>query len=162
MPPHGRVRGIDRDLIRGGHYGQRSYDGGDCAYYRPSTDHIQMPSEELVCGTTTMNRSEGYYATLIHELTHWSGASSRLARDMGKRFGDDAYAGEELAAETGSAFLCAELGITQDVRADHAQCLAQWPKLMKCDSRAIFAAAARASEAASYLKRFSAREVRAA
>jgi antirestriction protein ArdC len=90
-----------------------------------------------------MNRSEGYYATLIHELTHWSGASSRLARDMGKRFGDDAYAGEELATETGSAFLCAELGITQDVRADHAQRLAQWPKLMKCDSRAIFAAAAR-------------------
>ena len=89
---------------------------------------------------------------------HWSGASSRLARDMRKRFGDDAYAAEELVAEIGSAFLCAELGITQDVRADHAQ----WLKLMKADSRAIFAAAARASEAASYLKRFSVLEERAA
>jgi antirestriction protein ArdC len=66
---------------------------------------------------------------------------------MGKRFGDDAYAAEELVAEIGSTFLCAELGITQDVRADHAQYLAQWLKLMKSDTRAIFAAAAKASEA---------------
>ena len=136
--------------------------GGNSAYYQPSTDHIQMPSEELFCGTSTMNRSEGYYATLIHELTHWSGASRRLTRDMGKRFGDDSYAAEELVAEIGSAFLCAELGITQNVRVDHAQYLAQWLKLMRSDTGAIFAAAAKASEAAAYLKRFSALEVRAA
>jgi antirestriction protein ArdC len=81
---------------------------------------------------------------------------------MGKRFGDDAYAAEEIVAEIGSAFLYAELGITQDVRGDHAQYLAQWLKLMKSDTRAIFAAAPKASEAAGYLKRFSAREERAA
>jgi antirestriction protein ArdC len=91
-----------------------------------------------------------------HELTHWSGAKHRLARDMGKRFGDHAYAAEELVTEIGAAFLCAELGITQETRADHAQYLAQWLALMKGDSRAIFAAAAKASEAATYLKRFSA------
>ncbi len=85
--------------------------------------------------------------------THWSGAKHRLARDMGKRFGDVAYAAEELVAEIASAFLCAELGITQDTRADHAQYLAQWLKLMKSDSRAVFAAAAKASEAVAYLKR---------
>lgn len=126
--------------------------GGESAYYRPSTDHIQMPDEDLFCGTDTMSRGEAYYAVLTHELTHWSGAKHRLARDMGKRFGDAAYAAEELVAEIASAFLCAELGITQDTRADHAQYLAHWLKLLKDDSRAIFAAAAKASEAVAYLK----------
>lgn len=87
---------------------------------------------------------------------HWSGAEHRLARDMGKRFGDNAYAAEELVAEIGAAFLCAEPGVTQNMRADLVQYLAQWLKLPKDDSRAIFAAAAKASEAASYLKRLSA------
>lgn len=133
--------------------GARIEHGGDRAYYRPSTDHIQMPSEDAFCGTATMSRSEGYYATLVHELTHWSGAKHRLDREMGKRFGDHAYAAEELVAEIGAAFLCAELQITQEARADHAQYLAQWLTLMKGDQKAIFAAAAKASEAASYLKR---------
>jgi antirestriction protein ArdC len=118
-----------------------------------STDHIQMPDEGLFCGTDTMTRTEGYYATVTHELTHWTAAPTRLGREMGKRFGDAGYAAEELVAEIGSAFLCSELGITQDTRADHAQYLAQWLILMKDDSRAIFAAAARASEAVAYLKR---------
>lgn len=76
----------------------------------------------------------------------------RLDRVLGKRFGDQAYAAEELVAEIGAAFLCAELGITQDVRGDHAQYLAQWLDLMKSDSRAVFTAAARASEAVAFLK----------
>lgn len=131
--------------------GARIEHGGERAFYRPSTDHIQMPEEALFCGTGTMTRSEGYYAVLVHELTHWSGAKHRLDRQMGKRFGDAAYAAEELVAEIGSAFLCSELGITQDTRADHAQYLAHWLKLLKDDSRAIFTAAARASEAVAYL-----------
>jgi antirestriction protein ArdC len=117
--------------------------GGERAFYRPSTDHIQMPDEGLFCGTDTMSRSEGYFATLVHELTHWTSPGHRLARDLGKRFGDSAYAAEELVAEIGSAFLCAELGITQDTRPDHAQYLAHWMKLLKDDSRAIFTAARR-------------------
>jgi antirestriction protein ArdC len=121
-----------------------------------------MPSEGLFCETGSMSRTEGYYATLIHELTHWTGAKQRLDRDMGKRFGDQAYAAEELIAEIGAAFLCADLGITQETRADHAQYLAQWLRLLKDDSRAIFTASAKASEAAAYLKRFSARELAAA
>jgi antirestriction protein ArdC len=136
--------------------------GGESAYYRPSTDHIQMPAEGLFVDTATMSRTEGYYATLVHELAHWSGAKSRLNREMGKRFGDQAYAAEELVAEIGAAFLCAELGITQETRADHAQYLAQWLRLLKSDSKAIFTASARASEAAEYLKRFSAQVAAAA
>lgn len=150
LGPIERLAAVDRFITA---TGARIEHGGERAYYRPSTDHIQMPDEGLFCGTDTMTRSEGYYAVLAHELTHWSAASTRLGRDMGKRFGDAAYAAEELVAEIASAFLCAELGITQDTRADHAQYLAQWLKLMKDDSRAIFAAAAKASEAVGYLKR---------
>jgi antirestriction protein ArdC len=109
--------------------------------YRPSADHIQMPSEDAFCGTVTMSRSEGYYSTLVHELTHWSGAKHRLNRDFGKRFGDQAYAAEELVAEIGAAILCAELQVTQEIRADHAQYRAQWLQLIKGDQRAISAAA---------------------
>lgn len=126
--------------------------GGERAFYTPSSDFIQMPDEGLFAGTKTMTRSEGYYATLVHELVHWSGAKHRLDREMGKRFGDDAYAAEELVAEIGAAFLCAELAITQSLRPDHAQYLANWLKLLKSDDKAIFAAAARASEAATFLK----------
>jgi antirestriction protein ArdC len=136
--------------------GARIEHGGDRAFYRPSTDHVQMPAEDAFCGSATMSRSEGYYATLVHELTHWTGAKHRLDREFGKRFGDHAYAAEELVAEIGAAFLCAELQITQETRPDHAQYLAQWLTLMKGDSRAVFAASAKASEAASYLKRFGA------
>ncbi len=154
--PHGtieRLEAVDRFIAA---TGARIEHGGDRAFYRPSTDHIQMPDEALFCGTDTMTRSEGYYATVTHELTHWSGAPARLGRDMGNNFGDAAYAAEELVAEIASAFLCSELGITQDTRADHAQYLAQWLKLMKDDSRAIFTAAAKASEAVAYLKRLQA------
>lgn len=145
-----RIQAADR-FIR--NTGVRIEHGGDRAFYRPSTDHIQMPDEDRFCGTDTMTRSEGYFAVLGHECVHWSGAGRRLNREFGKRFGDAAYAAEELVAEIGSAFLCAELGITQDTRPDHAQYLAQWLTLVKSDSRAIFTAAAKASEAVAYLKK---------
>lgn len=133
--------------------GARIQNGGDRAFYRPSTDTIHMPDESLFCGTDTMNRSESYFAVLGHETIHWSGSAKRLAREFGKRFGDAAYAAEELVAEIGSAFLCAELGITEgEPRADHAQYLSQWLTLLKSDSRAVFTAAARASEAVAYLR----------
>ena len=150
LGPIERIKAVDRFVTATGAVIEH---GGERAYYRPSLDHIQMPGEDLFCGTDTMTRSEGYYATLVHELTHWTGAKHRLDRALGNRFGDHAYAAEELVAEIGAAFLCAELGITQDTRADHAQYLAQWLKLMKSDSRAIFTAAAKASEAVAFLRR---------
>ncbi len=82
---------------------------------------------------------------------HWTGAEQRLNRQFGKRFGDAAYAAEELVAELGAAFLCAELGITQEVRPDHAQYLAHWLKLLKTDTRALNTTAAEASRAAVWL-----------
>jgi len=125
--------------------------GGDRAFYRPSTDSIQLPPHEAFIGTATSTPAEAYYSTLLHELTHWTSAAPRCNRELGKRFGDDAYAMEELVAELGAAFLCADLGITDAPRADHAQYLDHWLTVMKADKKAIFTAASKASEAAAYL-----------
>jgi antirestriction protein ArdC len=149
LGPVARIEAADRFLT---HTGARIEVAGERAYYRPSTDTIHMPDEGLFTGTDTMNRSEAWYATALHESTHWSGAKHRLNRDFGKRFGDQQYVAEELVAEIASAFLCAELSVTQDTRPDHAQYLAHWLKLLKDDNRAIFTAAAKASEAVTYLK----------
>jgi len=97
---------------------------------------------------------ESYYATLPHECTHWTRAKSRLDHDLGrKRWGDAGYAMEELVAELGSAFLCADLDLTPEVREDHAAYIADWLDVLKNDKRAIFSAAAHAQKAADYLAR---------
>ena len=129
--------------------------GGSRAFYRPSADYIQMPAEGLFTGTATSTRCESYYGVLLHELTHWCGADKRLNREFGKRFGDNAYAVEEMVAELAAAFLCAELGITNEPRPDHAHYIRHWLSILKQDNRAIFAAAAKASEACRYLAAFS-------
>ena len=120
--------------------------GGASAYYSPASDHIQMPDFE------TFRTNEGYYATLAHEATHWTNHASRLDRDLGrKHMGDEGYAREELVAELGAAFLCADLGLKLEDRADHASYIASWLKVLKDDKRAIFSAAAHAQRAADYL-----------
>ncbi len=119
--------------------------GGDQAYYVPSADLIQLPRAEA------FRDAESYAATKAHELIHWTGHEKRLARRFSKRFGDDAYAVEELVAELGSAFLCADLGVTPEPRPDHASYLAHWLAVLKADKRAIFTAAAQAQKAAELL-----------
>ncbi len=126
--------------------------GGERAFYRPAIDAIQMPDEHLFTGTDTMTRDESYYAVLLHELTHWTMHKDRCNRDLEPRFKRQAYAAEELVAEIGSAILCAETGVIQDTRADHAQYIAIWLELLKDDSKAIFTAAAKASQAVAFLK----------
>jgi antirestriction protein ArdC len=118
--------------------------GGNRAFYRPTTDHIQMPNFE------SFRDAVAYYATLSHEVTHWTGAKERLDRDLSKRFGSEAYAGEELVAELGAAFLCADLGLANEPRPDHAAYVANWLKALRSDTRAIFTAAAKAQQAVDY------------
>ena len=90
--------------------------------------------------------SESYYSTLAHELTHWTRHASRLNREFGrKRWGDEGYAVEELVAELGAAFLCADLRIAAEPRPDHASYLGNWLTVLKQDKRAIFSAASHAS-----------------
>ena len=103
-------------------------------------------------GNQAFRDAQSYYATALHELTHWTKHEKRLNRDFGrKKFGDEGYAREELVAELGAAFLCADLGITPDIREDHAAYLGHWLDVLKEDKRAIFSAAAHAQRAADYL-----------
>ena len=122
--------------------------GGNQAYYTLGDDRIQMPPFE------TFRDAESHAATLVHELTHWTRHPSRLNRDdFGrKRWGDEGYAMEELVAELGSAFVCADLQITPEVRDDHASYIEHWLKVLKDDKRAIFTAASHASKAVDYLQ----------
>jgi antirestriction protein ArdC len=131
--------------------GAAIHHGGGRAYYRPSTDSIQLPPRDAFIGTPTSTPAESYYSTLCHELTHWTSAEPRCNRQLGKRFGNQAYAMEELIAELGAAFLCADLHITAAPRADHAQYLASWLAVLKADKKAIFTAASKASEATAFL-----------
>lgn len=120
--------------------------GGNRAFYTIGEDYIQMPHFE------TFHSPESYYATLAHEGTHWTRHPSRLDRDLGrKKWGDAGYAMEELVAEIGSAFLCAELGITPEIRDDHAAYIENWLTVLKGDKRAIFTAASHAQKAADFL-----------
>jgi antirestriction protein ArdC len=120
--------------------------GGNRAFYAIDADLVRMPVYE------SFRDAESYYATLLHELTHWTRHPKRLAREFGrKRWGDEGYAIEELVAELGAAFLCADLGVTPEPRDDHAAYIASWLEALKNDKRAIFTAAAHAQRAADYL-----------
>lgn len=120
--------------------------GGTRAFYAQGSDYVQMPPFE------TFRDAESHAATLAHELTHWTKHDKRLARDMGRvKWGDEGYAREELVAELGSAFLCADLGITPEVRADHAAYIASWLEMLKGDKRFVFSAASHAQRAVDYL-----------
>jgi antirestriction protein ArdC len=122
------------------------------AFYSPVPDEITMPEPGL------FNDLDHYRATLAHELSHWTGHESRLARQMSGRFGSDAYAMEELVAELSAAMLGAELGLPVAHLDHHASYLASWLRLLKADSRAILSVAAKAEEAASLLLRLGAKE----
>lgn len=90
-----------------------------------------------------------YYATAFHELVHWTGDEARCARTFGKRFGDEAYAVEELVAELGSAFLCRRFQVDGTLR--HPEYLGHWLGVLRGDRKALFVAASRARRAADYL-----------
>lgn len=117
--------------------------GGATAYYAPAGDYIQLPPR------TTFAMPSNYYATALHELVHWTGHPSRLDRRLNGRFGDEAYAAEELIAELGSAFLCAHCRI--DGQLQHDSYIGNWLRVLRNDKRAIFVASAKAQNAADYL-----------
>jgi antirestriction protein ArdC len=120
--------------------------GGNRAYYAGSADYVQMPPFEA------FQDAESYYATLAHESTHATRHASRLDRDFGrKQWGNEGYAMEELVAELGAAFLCADLDIAAKPREDHAAYIASWLEVLKGNKRAVFTAAAHAQRAADYL-----------
>ena len=120
--------------------------GGDCAFYAPSRDMVCVPQQ------SAFREPINWYRTALHELGHWTGHPSRLARFAAGEIKREEYAREELVAEMCSAFACAELGIVPTVR--HADYIGSWLEVLKNDNRAIFRAASKASKAADYLLSF--------
>ena len=114
------------------------------ACYIPSQDFISMPA------FAGFKSADHFYNVALHEISHWTGHKSRLDRDLKNRFGSRAYAAEELVAELGAAFLCAEFGFDGDLRS--AGYIANWIELLKADKRAFFTACSQASKAADYLR----------
>ena len=113
------------------------------AFYAPSEDFINMP--EFV----QFKSPAAYYATLSHELVHWTGHKTRLDR-LSKEQGT-AYAIEELVAEFGSAMICSHLGIESETRADHEQYLGLWYKRIKTEPDIVRKCVLKASQAFNYI-----------
>ena len=123
--------------------------GGNRACYLFDSDQIRIPELK------SFKDAESYYATLAHEMVHWTKHKDRLDRDLGrKRWGDEGYAREELVAEIGSAFLACDLGLYIEPREDHASYIDSWLKVLKDDKRAIFQASSLAQKAVDYLHKF--------
>ena len=118
---------------------------GNRAFYSPADDTITLPP--FAAFFTPMD----YYSTRAHETGHWTSQASRCDRQLGKRFGDDAYAVEELVAELTAAFTLGHLGLSSTPREDHAQYIASWLRVLKADKRAIFTAASKAQQAADFM-----------
>lgn len=125
--------------------------GGTMACYHITNDYIEMPDRARFIGSPTSSATEAYSATILHELVHWSGAKHRLDRGFEAGVSKGQYAAEELVAEIGAAFLCADLGVSNEPRPDHAAYVAHWLQLLKDDTRAIFTASRLANQAAMYL-----------
>jgi len=119
---------------------------GERAFYVPADDYIQVPRPDAYFEPINWHR------TALHELGHWTGHSSRLARDLSGNFASKSYGKEELVAEMASAFVCASLGIVPTVR--HADYLGAWLDILREDNHAIIRAASAASKAADYLLAF--------
>lgn len=125
--------------------------GSDMAYYSRKFDRIHMPDRRDFIDRATRTATEGFYSVLLHEHVHWTGHAKRLDRDFSGRFGDSSYAMEELVAELGAAFLCADLGISVHPRQDHAAYVANWLVVLRQQKTAIFTAASTATAACRYV-----------
>ena len=118
--------------------------GGNRAFYNIEGDTIHLPEFER------FKSSEAYYRTRGHESVHATGHKDRLDRTFGAMKSKE-YAFEELIAELGSAFLCADLGIQSKARKDHASYIKSWLKLLNDSPKVIFDAASQSQKAVDFL-----------
>ena len=118
--------------------------GGNSAHYSPASDTIAMPER------SQFKQPENFYAVLAHEMIHSTGTKERCNREFGQRFGDNAYAMEELVAEMGSVQLAMETGLPSNIE-NHASYAEHWLKVLKADKKALFVAAAKASQAVDFV-----------
>ncbi|WP_442577878.1 ArdC family protein [Mesorhizobium sp. ASY16-5R] len=141
--PQGLPEGSSPKVLLARNCGVTVQHGGNRACYIPSQDEVQMPTPKAFVD------DDAYWQTLFHEFTHATAHEKRCGRKLGRRFGDDQYAFEELVAELGSAFIGARVGISAGFRS--ASYIDSWLKVLKGDSRAIFTAASYAGQASDYL-----------
>lgn len=121
---------------------------GSKAFYSPITDRITLPPREL------FTSAEEYYATALHETVHSTGSQKRLAREgicEAAPFGSPVYSKEEMCAEMGAAFLCAEAGISTAVLENQAAYVAGWLKKLHDDRKLVVHAAAQAQHATDFI-----------
>ena len=97
----------------------------DSAYYSIAKDAIVLPEKSQFIN------GESFYGTLLHEMTHSTGAEGRLDRIKPAAFGSKEYAREELVAELGSALVASQYGITKTIKEDSAQYLGSWLDVLK-------------------------------
>ena len=140
QPAWARVDAAERVVAESG---ACVFEGGRVPSYNRAADVIAMPR------CTAYAEPGAFYVDLLHELTHWTGHPTRLARPFGDRFGSPEYAAEELVAELGAAFLCASLDIAGKLQ--HPEYIGSWIKRLRDDKREIFHAASHARRACAYL-----------
>lgn len=130
------------------------------AFYNRKFDYINMPDTAQFNHSEKISATEHYYSTLLHELTHWTGAKKRLDREgISGKVDQEKYAFEELVAELGAAFLCAQHNINQGSRDNHALYIKSWLQALRDDKTLIFKASAQAAKAVDYLNTLQATEV---
>ncbi|MER8458326.1 zincin-like metallopeptidase domain-containing protein [Mesorhizobium sp. M1300] len=119
--------------------------GGNEAYYLPAADRVHVPV------FSSFRDVASHYSVLFHEGLHASGAKHRLDRDLSGRFGSEAYAMEEIIADSGAAMILADLSISSRPRPDHAAYISSWLKVLRNDASAIFAASSKAQAAVDWM-----------
>lgn len=129
--------------------GLRMREGGDRAFYQPAQDLIQIPP------AASFHSVYDKWATILHECAHSTLAPNRLARKeaLHERWGDEAYALEELRAEICSAIMAAETGVpmSQAHIDNHAAYLNSWIKAISNNPMALFSAAKDAELMSAYM-----------
>ena len=157
VPPEDRTHRLEAADMFIASLGATVRYGGDVASYSKAFDRINMPEPRLFIETETSSATESFYSVFLHEHVHWSGNAKRLNRDLSGRFGTGAYAMEELVAELGAAFLCADLGINAAPRLDHAVYIRSWLVVLRQEKAAIITASSAAMAACRYLSELASR-----
>ncbi|RWI30829.1 MAG: DUF1738 domain-containing protein [Mesorhizobium sp.] len=119
--------------------------GGNEAYYLPSADRVHVPV------FSSFRDVASHYSVLFHEGLHATGAKHRLNRELSGRFGSEAYAMEEIIADSGAAMILADLSISSRPRPDHAAYISSWLKVLRNDTSAIFTASSKAQAAVDWM-----------
>ncbi len=140
LPEAQRIEAAERFFRNAG---ARILESGSRAYYDSKADEIHMPPFAF------FKKADYFYSVLAHKSVHFT--APRCNRQLGNRFGSEAYAAEELVAELGSAFISAELGLETQPQTENAPYIENWLKVLRNDVRAIFAAASKAQQAVDWL-----------